>query len=512
MKNMKRILLFGNTTISKSIIPAIIVLNLCISIFLSKILNVWLDEAYSLHTTQYNVGQAILRALNFEEQPPFYFLLLNIWRTFNKSIFFARLLSTLFILITLIVVSRMLYKLFKDIHPGWVFAPFALNPFILWAATEIRVYALVILLSTLLCYFFFDVYIFESTHDRKKWYYISLSVIALYSFYYLGFLLLANALSLIVLKRWRSLRKYLIDMIIVVICFAPLIFFVINQLSMATSTIKGSIPIMDGLRVVRGRFADYILPVGRGSFLNIVRRWIVYLSTAVILFLIFRKRRSFIVPYNITLISVVFVLFITLVILLILLGSQDLLEYRHTLFIFPLLYFCLISVMKITTGKKGVIICSIIMLFFVINASIVKFSPRAKLGDWSRVASYIMALEKTDQPIFIYRPELALPFEYHYSGLNEIVPIPGEINIEKSTPGSSFINNEMELHQVVSEVIGDNQQCWLITDFINEYRDIRYSNDILEQYINKNFSTINIKNFFGTEVRFIHKKNDYFMD
>src|ERR1035437_10065572 len=66
-------------------------------IFLSFKLNISIDEAYSLHTTSNNLATVIKQAYDFEGQPPFYFLLLAIWRHVNSGIFFARLLSLVFI-------------------------------------------------------------------------------------------------------------------------------------------------------------------------------------------------------------------------------------------------------------------------------------------------------------------------------------------------------------------------------------------------------------------------------
>jgi hypothetical protein len=60
---------------------------------------IWEDEAYSLNTTSHNLFEVVKFSYNFEGQPPFYFLLLAVWRKINSSIFFARLLSVILIAI-----------------------------------------------------------------------------------------------------------------------------------------------------------------------------------------------------------------------------------------------------------------------------------------------------------------------------------------------------------------------------------------------------------------------------
>ena len=46
-----------------------------------------------------------------------------------------------------------------------------------------------------------------------------------------------------------------------------------------------------------------------------------------------------------------------------------------------------------------------------------------KHGDWIKVASHIMNIEKHNQPIIIFRAEFVLPFKYYYKGINKIIPI-----------------------------------------------------------------------------------------
>src|SRR5437870_9561843 len=69
----------------------------CILIFLCYTLNIWEDESYSLHTTSNSLAMVIRQSYYFEAQPPVYFLLLSLWRHVDSGIFFARLLSLLFI-------------------------------------------------------------------------------------------------------------------------------------------------------------------------------------------------------------------------------------------------------------------------------------------------------------------------------------------------------------------------------------------------------------------------------
>ena len=59
------------------LIHLIVCLNLAITVPLAAILNIWTDEAYALDTVSENLSYAITQAINFELQPPFYFILLK---------------------------------------------------------------------------------------------------------------------------------------------------------------------------------------------------------------------------------------------------------------------------------------------------------------------------------------------------------------------------------------------------------------------------------------------------
>src|ERR1022692_1290741 len=123
-------------------------------IFLSHKLNIWEDEAYSLNTTSNKLATVIHQSYEFEGQPPFYFLLVAIWRHINSGIFFARLFSLLFIGISGYFFNRIVILVSGIKSSRWILVIFLLNPFTVWAGLEIRLYALAIFLSIILIYYF----------------------------------------------------------------------------------------------------------------------------------------------------------------------------------------------------------------------------------------------------------------------------------------------------------------------------------------------------------------------
>jgi len=257
------------------LLPILIFLNFSITLSLAANLNIWTDEAYSLNTTGKDIGYALHQALYFELQPPLYFILLNLWRSLNSSFLFARLFSILCITLAIYVVAGVSRRFLKEIPPCLVAASVAFNPFVIWAAVEIRLYAFAILLSALLLLSFFDGYLTEVSQAKARWCYLVFSALAIYTQYYLGFLLVANAVALLVVKRWYALRNYIFGMSVVGLCFTPMLMILFYQIDAHTQAItfdhtEKTISItylFKGVIYILKRVADYTLPVDKSASL-----------------------------------------------------------------------------------------------------------------------------------------------------------------------------------------------------------------------------------------------------
>lgn len=63
------------------------ILQLLLTLPLAARLNLWLDEAYSLHTTGGGTLRALDEAIRHELQAPLYFIVLQLWRELDHSLF-----------------------------------------------------------------------------------------------------------------------------------------------------------------------------------------------------------------------------------------------------------------------------------------------------------------------------------------------------------------------------------------------------------------------------------------
>ncbi|HYP50856.1 MAG TPA: hypothetical protein VEQ34_07940, partial [Pyrinomonadaceae bacterium] len=86
--------------------------HLAVAIPLAWVLNLWIDEAWTMQTTARGVGYALSEGVSGERQAPLYFVLLAVWRFFDESLFFARLFSILCTAASVFVFDRIADRIF----------------------------------------------------------------------------------------------------------------------------------------------------------------------------------------------------------------------------------------------------------------------------------------------------------------------------------------------------------------------------------------------------------------
>jgi len=127
-------------------------------IYLCKVLNIWIDEVYTMDTSSYSLSGVINQSYNFEGQPPAFFIFLSLWRTISSDLFFARLFSVACIGIAAWVFYKLVVLISGKDCSLWFVVLFLLNPYTVWASTQARLYAFLLLLSIVSVYFFFNFY------------------------------------------------------------------------------------------------------------------------------------------------------------------------------------------------------------------------------------------------------------------------------------------------------------------------------------------------------------------
>jgi hypothetical protein len=511
--DVKEEILHEFSHLSRYLIPFIIFIGAGFYVFLSKTLNIWIDESYSLQTTATGLAYAVRQALHFELQPPLYFLLLSLWRNLNSTPFFARLLSVLCVTSTLILVGKLSKRFFKEIHPAWVVTFTAFNPFAIWAAVEIRLYALVILLSSLLILFFYDAYISETPRSKARWLYVLFSVLSLYTQYYLGFILAANALCLLILRRWKDLADYILRMLLVSLFFSPLAMLVLNQV--ATANRASDSPLVfhstvKAIKVVSWNVLQFLMPLATQDWLLHLRAWASRFAVFAAVFVVIKEYRHARLPrymmvWTLIAVSCLFFLLISLTL------GPEFLWLKHCSIIFIPMVIAGFSVLQLANNRALFCVWFFMSVIFYSASLFDTYAAMSKPGDWVRVASHIMHDEKPNEPIMIFRNEFVLPFCQYYTGPNLVVPVPVKPDLQTYNLRAEVLHNEEEIDNIISKILSDDQQFWLITLPNSPLRGVDFHPEVLENYIKKHCSTIETMQFSPTKVRLMrfHKSRTY---
>ncbi len=427
------------------LVLAIIGCHLLLTTFLASHLNLWIDEAYSLATTNNDLPTTLKWAIDFEEQAPFYFILLWLTRHIHNSVLVTRLPSLLAIAGTLWLSSRISHKLFPIVHRGWIVLALAFNPFLVAIAIEARGYAWAVFLSTLLLWLFLKGYancLLDPTPSSlitrpfiplknqtwARWTYGATAIIGIYSHYFLTFQIAAQGLVLLLIalgsveRRKRAIASfaaYCLDSILITICTLPLVLVVGQQLTALedNSSIVENPGVWAALKAAASktlfRNLVYLLPsdpAGTPSWDWKLSRLFVGLW---LLALAWGRRRQ--LRFNVTLAWLLHGL-----VMLQLLGAFALVrsvEYRHAIVMVSLVYFSALGLISLLPRTRRRIFLSFsLILLLCINARSLwqVYAPMAKQGDYARVGDYLQQVVAPQESVAVFNGEVAMALAHYY--------------------------------------------------------------------------------------------------
>jgi uncharacterized membrane protein len=507
-------------------VSVVIILHSIIALPLAYVLNIWVDEASSLYTTENGLFQAFRNVFADEKQAPLYFLLLSVWREINHSIFFARAFSIIFSLLAIKAFYDLARKLFDAKAAVFITAVFAFHPFLIWASLEIRVYSLVILLSVLLLKLFFDGYLGDENISRKdakaqrktQIFYVLMAIVALYTNYYLGFLLVGNFCALLVLRKWREAKNYFLQMLVVGAAILPLLWAIKSQFAANTNRFQADKSLVVGLKFLWNHFLTFVLPTEifppeETTDISFVRIWLVRLAILAVVVFFVKNRKIF--DKNIFAFGAICASIFAFILLAYFLLGEIFVEVRHAALLFaPLILFAGLVFQEILTRRredakaqrfKFVFAGSLSVLLIVFfSYSVYTLYPNlTKRGDWARVGAFIEQNEKPNQPIIVFTAFDAPALPYNYRGVNKIFPDEKffDWEFEAETGSADALRRQTEF--IISEIPPEAKEVWLLT---NEKCAVKDACRPLENFVAANYTIIEEKDFYKEKVRLLRKK------
>ncbi len=491
-------------TSDRAQIVAITALFFLIACAIGLRLDIWSDEAYSLNTTGAGIAYALHQGIFFELQPPLYFILLAIWRLVDSSDFFARLFSIVAASATIPVAATFARRHISPRSGTPVAIVLAVNPFLLWTAEEIRVYALITFVSALITLFLFDSYFTETPTRASRVAFVAAAIAGLYTQYYLGSLLLAGGCAVLVFRRKR-LPAYLLDMLFVALAAAPIGSFLKHQLTIANSPA----PTPHQLRTFVSTVVQFVAPHGwiKGSLGQVL--FDAAFACAVLFAVTFvRNHRSALGPrLAVARLSVVAVVIIAFFTILVARYPSTFYFPRHVTALFVPLELTVLALAACAPGGfANRVVAFIILIEFGLGvvADVGEYRDFEKPGHWRQVAHYLEAHARPGEPILVYNGIQTIPLLHVFHGPNTVIGVPGPPHFESRGPLAETVVNRPAFARLMHHSLSSNGSLWLVETTLGPYYAAG-ANTIAAE-LASSFDVITVKRFGNSSVEQVRDK------
>ena len=462
-------------------------------IYLCYELNIWMDEAYTLDTTssRYSLSGVIHQSYYFESQPPVYFVLLWLWRKISDAVVFARMFSLISVGLAAWYFFRSARLISGTETSKWLVILFLLNPFTLFAALEIRLYAFLLFLSSMAVYHYMKYY----TSNAKKNLYIFLLIclVALYTQYFFTFLIAGFIFSTLVFKGWKQAFIVGLYVLPVVLLFLPNVLFMSEQLGMVQSE-KQAISVLGRMNLVLHSPQNLLLSLETLLTGRLLRVAILVTCAGLFVYSYIaasKQNNSSATDYfKVTNFSILtgaaIVALLAAFIAVTGIDHQD----RYFTIALPLfmLSFALI-------GIHGIFIGRAIFAGFVVYYAflfVYHYIDPVKQYDYKKVAGFVEHRARPGEPVLFYHSTLVLPFKYYYKGNNPLAPLPHDVRMDTSYMVN--VNDTAELKKSMEAISGNPSSYLLISDLnLPKYKDDpnrKMVNDYLAGHYNITLDTL----------------------
>ncbi len=485
-------------------------IHLLIALPLAYYFNIWSDEASTLYTTQDGLSTAFFRA-GYEKQAPLYFIVLGIWRLADDSIFFTRAFSVVCSVLSIAVFFSFVRRLWNEKSALFATFFFAIHPYMFWASTEARVYASVILLVLVLIALFEYVYLSEAERRLPlKFLYSGVAILALYTNFYIGFVLFALFVVLLAQRRFGQAFSYLIQMSLAGLFFLPLVWFTLASFGEKDGFHEAR-SVGEALRAVWNHALAFAIPTELfppedQTLISFARVWLARILGVIALAALLVRRKmpeKNVVIFGVATLVVIGFLFVAYAVL-----GKLYIELRHAAVLFPVFILLLWAFVydMAPKGKNRQVYAAVmaIILMFSYSYALTRIYPEwTKRGDWTRVAEYVEANEKEGQPVIVFRNYEALAFVQSYRGKNSVLPNERffEWNYEGEFGSGGMFTKQIEY--VISVIPEESKEIWLVTEDTCHLVNACGS---LEKFVKENYTVVQQKDFYKERVRLLRKR------
>ena len=468
---------------------------LALGLWIASYLGTWTDEEYTLATTAHGIGNALSRARTYELQAPRYVGLLAAGRELSGSVWFARLFSLLCAGAFFFVLVRIGARIAPQRDPLPFAMVAALNPFVVIAALEIRLYALALLISGLL-WLAFDAGYLNGSSARARLWFVLLAICGVYVQYFLAFMLIGFGCALLVLGRYRTLAVFVAHASIVALAAVPLGIVAHAQVG-GYETAEPPRGALVRLTAVHP-FLDFLFPYNEGwSHLGFRRS--VYDAMALLCGFAVILARPPISRRLLALFAAAATIQLCYVALTGLLGLELNGRYFVALFV-PVAAAAYGLYDAVRRGPRPAFALAFApVAALAILGSIARYGVPAQSGDWTRVAPYLEQSVGADAVIAIYPPDALPAFERQYRGKSPVVPFPRPASQLQYSVREVSVASTAEARAAFTKV-ARYPVIWFV-DAEDCQADLpHYGCQYLHDVLNADYRTLERRSFFGSTV------------
>ncbi len=496
-----RSVLTGAQRSSPAPLFVIIAMFMVLCVPLAAYLNIWQDEAYSLHTTSGGLTYALQQGLGFEAQAPLYFVMLAAWRDVNTSAFFARLLSIVFSIGTLMATWAFVRRYISTINSGFILAAVAFNPFTVWAAVEIRPYAAVIMLSAVLSLLFFVGFLDERPGRAARIAYLCVAIAGTYTQYYVAFLIPAHLFVLIMLRQWASAKHLLISGSLLGLSLVPLAIILPQQFqSYHAFAVAFKIPSYAMATVLLG----YPFPHGWiDTWAHQPLQNTFYLFVALVPFALgagYLKQLRATTKALLLMLIALFAMYTSVIVI----THVQVIIPRHTLvMLVPLLLGCFALIGDVVRPQRSLVLASYATIYLLFAGFSLwhDFHGLSKVGDWQRVSNFVAGAARPGDGIALFNAEAELPFRYYFARTIPVTPIPRTISFQEFDEQRFVLHSNADVANSLGHFAAKHRHIWLVESEACEPKSYAFFGcHFLAEYVRAQFTTVNTVKFNGTTV------------
>lgn len=440
-------------------LAAVVAIQFAAMTALAAVLGTWQDEEYTLATTAHGVGYAVHRALSYELQAPLYFGVLAVLRTLDPSLFFARMFSVVAACLVTLLGARIAQRIWPARDPRIFAALVACNPYVVFAAVEIRLYALAMLVSAAL-WLAFDLGFLAQERRDARVALVLLAIVAAYLQYFLVFELAGFGVALVVARRWRALRTYVFAMCIAALAFVPLGLVLRSQVSGELGQ-HASLPGAYGSVFVHP-LLDFVIPLGFEPLLGGVSHLIVIAAAAALVFVLVAGRPALEIR-TLALVAAAAAVeccyaFLDKVL------HYELVVPRHFVALFVpeiAAVYALIAAFR-ARGRNALGLALACTVALASAASLfATYGTLAKQGDWPRVGAFLSEAARPGDTIAVFPADGTMPLRRYYRGPARVVPFPRPLSQDRYATAALFVRSENRAAATLA-ALARHGRLWLV--------------------------------------------------